>query len=129
MLQLSFLYLKMPLKSAFLIFFFFWNDNSLLILKLFISEYLDLIPPWKEIKEAFSVNFHTENLLLKIKLKDSPDCPNNEYNAILNYIHENIRADPRCKKNLHWLVIGKLLLHIGTNSNKSEAMVDKFGLF
>ena len=49
-------------------FCYFWKVKSLLILSLFISEYLDHIPPWKEIKEAFSVTVQTENLFLLTKL-------------------------------------------------------------
>ena len=49
-------------------FCYFWKVKSLLILSLFISEYLDHIPPWKEIKEAFSVTVQTENLFLLKKL-------------------------------------------------------------
>ena len=37
-------------------FCYFWKVKSLLILKLFIFEYLDKTLPWREIKEAFSVN-------------------------------------------------------------------------
>ena len=43
-------------------FCYFWKDKPLLALKLFISEYLDQIPPWKEMKEAFSVKLQSENL-------------------------------------------------------------------
>ena len=40
------LYLKLPLKPAFFsVFCYFWKDISLLVLNLFISEYLDQIPP------------------------------------------------------------------------------------
>ena len=45
----------------------FWKVFS--YFKLIISEYLDQIPPWKEIKDAFSVKLQTESLFfLKIKL-------------------------------------------------------------
>ena len=40
---------------------------SLLILNLCISEYLDKIPPWKKMKEVFSVKLQTENLLFSIR--------------------------------------------------------------
>ena len=56
------LYLKLPVKPAFFsVFLLFWIDKSLLVLNLFISEYLDKIPPWKEMKEVFSVKIQTEN--------------------------------------------------------------------
>ena len=38
--------------------------------------------------------------LLKIKIKQNSDGPNNEYNAIFKHIHQNIRAYPRSKKAL-----------------------------
>ena len=52
-------------------------------------------------KLTFSVHFklQTEPLfLLKIKIKQKPDCLNKEYNAIFEHIHLNIRAYPRSKK-------------------------------
>ena len=42
-------------------FCYFWKDKPLLVLNLFTSEYLDQIPPWTEMKEAFSVKLQTEN--------------------------------------------------------------------
>ena len=38
---------------------------------------------------------------LKIKIKQSPGCPNKEYNAIFLYINQNIRAYPRSGKKLN----------------------------
>ena len=38
--------------------------------------------------------------LLKIKFKQNPGCPNKEYNAIFEHIHQNIRAYPRSKSAL-----------------------------
>ena len=70
---------------------------SLLVLNLFISEYLDKILPWKEMKLIFSVKLQTEQLLLKIKIKQNPGCLNKEYNAIFEYIHLEIKAYPRSK--------------------------------
>ena len=57
-------------------------------------------------------------VLLHLKFKQKPGCPNKKYNAIFEYIHRNIRAYPRNKKNLHWSMDGKLLLHIGKNQRK-----------
>ena len=50
----------LPSKPNFSLLFNFWkdksiHDKSLLILNLFIFEYLHQILPWKEIKETFSV--------------------------------------------------------------------------
>ena len=61
-------------------FSYFGKDVSFLILNLFISQYLDQIPQWTEMKEEFSVKLQVENLLLlKIKIKQNPECPNKEY--------------------------------------------------
>ena len=88
------------MKPALLVnFCYFWKDKSLLILSLFISEYLDQIPPYREMKEGLSVKLQNENMfLLKIKIKQNPGCPNKGYNAILKYIHQNIRAYTSRKK-------------------------------
>ena len=56
--QTGVLYLKLPLKLATKtknMFFIIFGKIRLLILNLFISEYLDQIPTWKEMKDAFSV--------------------------------------------------------------------------
>ena len=42
-------------------FCYFWKDKSLVVLNLFIFEYLDQIPPWKEMIEPFSVKLQTKN--------------------------------------------------------------------
>ena len=36
--------------------------------------------------------------LLKVKIKQSSDWPNKEYNAVLEHIHQNIMVYPRSKK-------------------------------
>ena len=53
------------LKLALVCFRYFWKDKPLLILDLFISEYLDQIASWKEIKEAFSGKLEIENLCIE----------------------------------------------------------------
>ena len=45
------------------------------ILKLCFSEYLDLIPPWKKMKEAFSVKFQNENLYFCLRQELKPRLP------------------------------------------------------
>ena len=41
---------------------YFWKDKSFLVLNFFkLSEYLDQIPSWKEMKEASSVKLQNEN--------------------------------------------------------------------
>ena len=119
MKQTALLYLKFSLKPAFLVYFcYFWKDNSFLILNLFISEYLDQIPPWKENKDAFSVTLQTENLFLfKIKIKQNSGCQNKEYNTIFKNIHQSIRGYSRSKENLHWSMIVKIS-HIEKNLSK-----------
>ena len=48
-------------KLHFVVWFcYFWKDEPLLLLNFFISEYLDQIPLWKEMKEALSVKPQTE---------------------------------------------------------------------
>ena len=87
------------MKPAFFqVFFCFFGNLDLL--NVFISDYLDKILPWKEMKLAFSVKFQTEKTfaLLKIKIRQNPGCPNKEYNAIFDHIHQNIRAYPRSTK-------------------------------
>ena len=60
------------MKPAFLAgFCYFWKDKSFLILDLFISEYLDQILPWKELRETFSEKLQTGNLCFFIKLKSN----------------------------------------------------------
>ena len=61
MKQTASLYLKLPFKPVFLVCFcYFWKVKSLLVLNIFISEYLDKILSWKEMKLAFSVKLQTE---------------------------------------------------------------------
>ena len=99
MKQTGLFYLKLSLKPAFFSVFLLFLERSFLILNLLISEYLDQIPPWKEMKEALSVTLHTENLfLLKIKIKQNPSCPNKEYNGICKQIHQNTGPIPEVKK-------------------------------
>ena len=52
------------LKPAFffLCFCYFRKDISLVVLNLFISEYLRQISSWKKMKETFPVKFQTENV-------------------------------------------------------------------
>ena len=38
---------------------------------------------------------------VKIKIKQSPGCPNKEYNVIFMHINQNIRAYPRSEKKLN----------------------------
>ena len=59
-------------------------------------------------------------LLLQRKTKQNAGCPNKEYNAIFEHIHQNIRAYLRCKKNLHRSMIDKISLHIGKNQRKAR---------
>ena len=101
----------------------------MLILNLFISECLDQIPPWNEMKEVFSVKLQNKKLLLEIISKQNLGCPNKEYNVILKHIHQNIRAYPRSKENLHWSMIGKVLLHIVKNPSKARHWQTNLYLF
>ena len=117
------------MKPALLVYFcYFWKDKSLLILSLFISEYLDQIPPYREMKEGLSVKLQNENMfLLKIKIKQNPGCPNKGYNAILKHIPQNIRAYTRSKKTE--LINDWENIAYWEKSEKSKALTKKFGLF
>ena len=55
---------------------------------------------------------------VKIKITQNSGYPNKEHNVIFEHIHQNNRAYPRSKKNLHWSMIGKMLLHPGKNPSK-----------
>ena len=71
-----------------------------------------------------------KTFLLHLKLEQNPDWPNKKYNGIFEYIHQNIRNYRRNKKNLHWSMNEKVLLHIRKNQRKeSIASLDKCGLF
>ena len=82
-------------------------------------------------KGAFSILPQTEKtFLLHLKFERNADCPNKKYNAIFEYIHQNIRTYRRNKKDLHWWINEKVLLHIRKNQRKeSIASLDKCGLF
>ena len=80
--ETALLELKLTPKPAL---FLFWKVFS--YFKLIISEYLDQIPPWKEIKDAFSVKLQTESLFSKDKIKQNSGYPNKEYNPVIKYIH------------------------------------------
>ena len=105
MKQTTSLYLNLSLTPAFLVCFcHFWNDKSELMLNLFISEYLDQIPPWEKMKEAFFSTLHIGNLCFLMISNFNSCCPNKEYNAIFKHIHQNIRT--YCRKKIcidHWL--------------------------
>ena len=63
-------YLKLPLKPAFLVYFWYLSKvKFLLILNLFISEYLNKILQWKDMKKAFSVTHETENFCFCLRQK------------------------------------------------------------
>lgn len=81
-------------------------------------------------KGAFSILPQTEKtFLLHLKFEKNPDWPNKKYNAIFEYIHQNIRIYCRNKKNLHSSMNEKVLLHITKNQRKeSIASLDKCGL-
>ena len=53
---------SMSLQQFLVCFCYFWKVKSLLVLNLFISEYLGKILPRKEMKLTFSVKLQTKNL-------------------------------------------------------------------
>ena len=106
-------------------FCYFWKHKPLLVLTLFISEYLDQIPPWKEMKETFSVKLQSENLCFCL----ISGCPNKEYNAIFIHINQNIRAYPGSEKKLEFIKDSQNIFEYSKESEQSEALVNKLGLF
>ena len=86
-----------------------WNLRN----KSDISEYLDQILPWNNFSEALRWK---PLCLLKIKIKQSPGCPNKEYNAIFKQIHQNSRAYSRSKKMI-WKI-----LRIRKNPSKARRL-------
>ena len=104
--------------------FVIFGKVSLLILNLFNSEYLDQTSMEGDGGGISSEASNWKSLfLLKIKVKQSSSCPNKEHDSIFRRVHQKIRTYPRSKKkkkNLHWLVVGKILLHIGKNTSKAR---------
>ena len=92
--QTASLYLKLSLKPA----FFKSNKNIVIFGKLsllfsFISQYLDKILLWKEMKLAFSARFQAKNLCFSSRWKLNKiqaAQTRNIYNAIFKHIHQNI---------------------------------------
>ena len=72
----------------------------MLIVNLFISEYLDKIRPWKKIEFAFSLKPETECLcfFFKIKIEKNPGYANKEYNVIFKHIHQDNKVNRRRKR-------------------------------
>ena len=79
-------------------------------------------------KETFSVKLQTENLCFCLWYRLNGYCPNGEYNALFKQIYQNVMGYPRSKSNLHWSVIGKILLHI-EESEQSKELAKRFNLF
>ena len=106
------LYLDLPLKPAFCCVFllflereafasfrliYFWSNPSV---KGDEGDIFSKTPDWKLL------------LFLKIKIKQSLDCPSKQFNAIFKYINKkNISAYPRSKKNLNWSKIQNFLAY------------------
>ena len=94
------------------------------IFNLFISEYLYHILPCSMEGDEGDIFSNAPDwkalFLLKAEIKQNPGFPSKEYNSIFELICQNIRAYPRRKKNLHWSMIRKILLHIGRNPNKAR---------
>ena len=79
--QTAYLYLKLSLKPS-----IFWCDFV-------ISKHLDQILPWRW-RRHFQWSFRLKTFfLLKIEIKQNPDCPIKEYNAVFEHIYHNIYFD------------------------------------
>ena len=86
----------------------FWKDKSLLILKLFISQYLAQIPTWKMIKEAC---FQLSSILIIFVFEIKQSVPAQVGN-IIQSSRTLIRISgsiPEVRKHLHWSMIGIVL--------------------
>ena len=94
-------------------FCYFWKVKSLLVLNVFIREYLDKIIPWKEIKIAFSVKLQTECLCFCLTraakatnimessrrfIKISGPIPGVKKSALIND-YENIAYSEECEQS------------------------------
>ena len=66
---------------------------------------------------------------LKIKIKQSSGCPNKECNAIFMHINQNIRAYPRSKKKIELIKDSQNIFAYWKESQQSEALANKLGLF
>ena len=141
MKQTASFYLKLPLKPAFCRAFFvtsgkfkfyFWKDKSLLVLNLFIPEYLDRILPFKEIKEGFSVklpdwksfwSFFVFLFCLRWKLNKTQAA------QIFKQIRQNIRAYFRSKKKSGLIEDSENIFEYWKESEQSKVLANKLGLF
>ena len=87
---------NLKLFSAFLLFleryvFAYFKSNYIWICR--------QIPPWKEMKEEFSIKFQTENLCFCLRWKlNKTQTAQIRNNAIFKHMHQIIRAYPRSKK-------------------------------
>ena len=54
-----------------------------------------------------------------MKIEQNPGCPNIEYNAIFEGIHQIIRASHRSIKNLHRSKFINILFHTENNLSKA----------
>ena len=111
--------MKLPFKPGFfLVFLLFLARQVFAYFKLLYYWICRQIPPWKEMKEAFSEKLQTENLCFCLRRKlNETQAAQIRNNAIFKNIHQIIRAYPISKKNLHWSVTLKVL-HIGKNLSK-----------
>ena len=108
---------------------FLWNLNFFSVFLLLFFAYFKLICFWLS-----RPNFFVEGdeggifskapdwkplLLLKIKIKQNPRCPNRKLHEIFEHIHQNISTYPRSRK-MYWSMIGKILLHTGKTLSKAR---------
>ena len=129
--QAAFLYLKLPLKSSFF-------GMSWLFLERQVLAYFNIILFFQISRQKFQMEGDERNIcgnapdwkplfLLKISIKRNLGFPFGEYNTFFRHIHQNIRAYPRSKENLHWTVIWKTL-HIEQYEQR-KGLTSKFSLF
>ena len=102
---------------------------SLLILNLFISEYLDKVLPWKEMKLAFLVKLQTENLFFcfRIKIKTRAAQTRNIIQSSSTFIRISgpvLEVKKSSLINDYENIIG-----YSEESKQNEVLMNKCGLF
>ena len=70
---------------------------------------------------TFSVKLLTQNLWVN----KTQAAQMKNIHAVFKHFHQNTRAYPRSKKNLHWPMIGKIL-HIGKKLSKERCWKQAF---
>ena len=114
--------------SFFECFCYCWKVMSLLVLNLFVSQYLEKIFPWKQKKFAFSVKLQIEYLCSCLRSKLSKTQAVQTKN-IMEYLPSIIRISESIPavNNLHWSVIMNMLLLIQRSLCRAKCKENRCG--